>query len=133
MTDHRLSLPRILALALVVAGGAAWAWFGARTYIAVKRDEAAFALVDSRKPKAALELRATEDARLHAGPVPIEEAMHQLVTRGRTGIGSALSPQPSNDTAPLMGWAFQPHEVPEWMLAAPVDAGAAGHDAASTR
>jgi len=128
MTARRVSLLRILAIGLVVACGAAWVWFGGRAYIAVKRDQAALALVDARKPKALLELRATEDARLHAGPIPIEEAMHLLATRGRAGLGSALSPQPSNDTAPLMGWAFQPHDVPEWMMAAPGDAGAAGPD-----
>ncbi len=132
MTARRVSLLQILALVLFVAGGAAWAWFGGRARLAVKRDEAALALVDARQPKALRELRATEDARLHAGPVPIEEAMRRLATRGRAGLGSALTPQPSNDTAPLMGWAFQPHDVPEWMMTAPADAGAAGRDAAST-
>jgi hypothetical protein len=133
MTARRVSLLRMMAMSLIVAGSAAWAWFGGRAYLAVKRDEGALALIDTHKPQALLELHANEDARLQAGPVPIEAAMRRLATSGRTGLGSALLPEASNDTAPLMGWAFQPHDVPEWMMAVPADAGAAKADPASTR
>jgi hypothetical protein len=126
LPSRRGSLPRrVLALLLLAALGS-WAWFGGRAYAGLKRDEAARARVDAHKPKALLDLRASEDARLHGGSVPIDEAMRRLSTTGRTGLGRALAPVQSNDTAPLMGWVYQPHDVPEWMMTAPTDAGADG-------
>lgn len=114
---------RILPVVLLVSGAAAWAWFGGRSSLAVKREAAALAREDARRPKAVIDLRASEEARLHSGPVPIEEAMHRLAMKGRVGYDARLTPQPSVDTAPLMGWVYQPHDVPEWMMAAPADAG----------
>lgn len=116
---RRASPLRIVLGLLLVAGLATWGGFGGRAYLRVVRDQAALAKVAAQRPAALLALRADEDARLRAGPVPIEEAMRTLALKGRMGLGSALVPQPSIDTAPLMGWAFQPHDVPDWMLAPP--------------
>jgi hypothetical protein len=127
----RSSLARKVLAILLLAALGSWAWFGGRAYAGLKRDEAARARVDAHKPKALLELRTSEDARLHGGIVPIEEAMRRLSTSGRTGLGSALAPVQSSDTAPLMGWVYQPHDVPEWMMAVPTDAAAVGRSAAS--
>jgi hypothetical protein len=110
---------------LLSAGIIAWAILGGRAWIAVKRDQATMAAVDAQKPAALLALRVSEQERLQAGPLPIDEAMSKLATQGRAGLGSALTPQPSTDTAPLMGWGYQVHDVPDWMMAAP-DAGDGG-------
>ena len=91
-SPRRVSPMRWVVGLLLLAGIATWAWYGGRAYSRVKRDQAAFSRVAQQKPKALLELRADEEARLHEGPVPIEAAMQELVTRGRTGLGAALMP-----------------------------------------
>src|SRR5579859_6395869 len=88
MTQRRRSKFKIVVSALVLLAVGAGSWLGGQAYLARMRDEAARAREDARKPTALLALRADEDARLHAGPMPIEEAMRTLATRGRAGLGS---------------------------------------------
>jgi hypothetical protein len=86
------------------------------------------------KPEALMSLRADEKERLHAGPVPIDRAMQELATRGRTANPAITPAASAKDLAPLQGWVKMPAEVPAAMSAAQpsaapsaftVDAGAA--------
>jgi hypothetical protein len=124
MTKHSW-IRRVALWGVLGAGLSAGAFLGGRAYLARQRDEARFAAVHAQRPTALRELRASETARLHAGGVPIEAAMDALATKGREGLGRALTPQPSSDLAPLVGWVYQPHEVPEWMMAADAGTGQA--------
>jgi hypothetical protein len=82
------------------------------------------------KPEALLNMRDDEKARLASGPLPIEKAMQQIVTKGRRA-SVEITPAVSKDLAPLQGWARMPAQVPSEMTAeapagseAPGDAGA---------
>jgi hypothetical protein len=68
------------------------------------------------KPEALLSVRASEKERLSSGPVPIEKAMRELATRGRTA-SPEIVPSASKDLAPLQGWSKMPAEVPPAMTA----------------
>jgi hypothetical protein len=74
-------------------------------------------------PEALMSLRADEKERLHSGPVPIDRAMQQLATRGRTAspeiTPNAAAPK---DLAPMQGWTKLPTEVPSPMAAPPSSA-----------
>jgi hypothetical protein len=48
--------------------------------------------------------------------MPIDKAMQQLATRGRTAIPDIM-PTMSRDVAPLQGWTKMPAEVPPQMAA----------------
>lgn len=122
---RKWSAPKLVVLVLVLALGAAGAacFFGGTSYMIRLRSRQEMARVHAEKPKELLELRASELARLSAGPMSIDAAMQALETRGRMGLGSALEPKPSNDPSPLMGWTYTMRDVPEWMLAPPADAG----------
>lgn len=119
----RLTLGRTVLLVVLVAGVGTAAYFGGTAYQDRARSEATFAAAHAKKPTAMLAVRAADEARLHAGPVPIEEAMRRLAERGRLGLGKELVPEPSTDQAPLMGWSNQPRDVPDWMMATSPDAG----------
>jgi len=124
MTARRLS--RIVLATVMLVGAGTAAAFGYRASAAVNRERTALATIAARRPTELLQMRAAEDARLHAGPVSIEQAIGRLAERGRDGLGSELAPEQSNDTAPLMGWGLQPHDVPDWVMATPADAGGPG-------
>jgi hypothetical protein len=95
------------------------------------------------KPVALMSLRADEQQRLNAGPMPIEKAMQQMVAQGRMGMSPMVVPSNSRDVAPLQGWSKMPSEAPSAMMATPeappsampvVDAGpASASDAAAPR
>jgi hypothetical protein len=76
------------------------------------------------KPEALMNIRAYEKERLTSSPVPIDKAMQQLATRGRTAASPDIMPTPSPDTTPLKGWVLMPGEVPPTMVT--TDAGSAG-------
>jgi hypothetical protein len=69
------------------------------------------------KPEALMSVRADEKARLTSGPMPIDKAMQQIATRGRTAIPD-IAPTVSRDLAPLQGWTKMPAEVPRAMAVA---------------
>jgi hypothetical protein len=71
------------------------------------------------KPEALMSLRADEKERLHAGRVPIGQAMQELATRGRTASPDITPAASAKDLAPLQGWVKMPAEVPAAMSAAP--------------
>jgi hypothetical protein len=73
------------------------------------------------KPEALTSLRAEEQDRLRNGPLPIDQAMHELATKGR---GPDFMPVVSRDIAPLQGWVRMPVQAPSLMIAASQDAGA---------
>ena len=118
---------KVVAIALLLAAIATIGRFGGASYLARQAARDHLAQVDAQKPTALLQLRAADRAALAAGPIPIDEAIHLLATRGRMGLGSALEPRPSGDQAPLMGWTYTTRDVPDWMLAPPADAGADAH------
>jgi hypothetical protein len=88
-----------------------------------------------QKPQTLIDVRSDEKARLTTGPMPIDKAMQQIVSRGRKESSPDIMPSASKDLAPLQGWLKMPGEVPPEMMAreaepapgAPsmVDAGAA--------
>jgi hypothetical protein len=110
---------RGLLLLVLLGGLGSAAFFGGKAYMAREKDRAAMAAIDAQKPQNLLEIRAADRAKLNASPVPIEAAMQTLATKGRLGLGPALMPKPSIDQAPLMGWTYKPHDVPDWALAPP--------------
>jgi hypothetical protein len=73
------------------------------------------------KPEALTSLRAEEQDHLRNGPLPIDQAMHELATKGR---GPDFMPVASRDIAPLEGWVRMPIQAPSLMIAASQDAGA---------
>lgn len=119
MSSRRFTASRVVGLLVVLALLGVAGFFGVRSYRARRRTEAALAAVDAKKPDARLAVRAAEEASLHAGPLPIEEAIRALGMRGRLGLGEKLSPTPSTDVAPLMGWVYQTHDIPEAMTEPP--------------
>jgi hypothetical protein len=70
-------------------------------------------------PEALKSLRADEKLRLQSGPMPIEQAMQTLATKGRMGASPNVMPSASKDVAPLQGWLKLPGEVPSAMTAPP--------------
>jgi hypothetical protein len=72
------------------------------------------------KPEALTSVRADEQDRLHNGPMPIDQAMHELAVKGR---GPDFMPVVSRDLAPLQGWARMPIQPPSLMIAASQDGG----------
>lgn len=61
-------------------------------------------------PDEVMALHASEAAKLNNSPaVPIDQAMQQLAAQGRMG-STLITPQPSDDVAPLTGWAHL-HDV----------------------
>ncbi len=92
--------------------------------------------VGDLKPEALMNVRADERARLSAGAMPIDKAMHDVAAHGRMAASPDIMPSASRDLAPLAGWSQMPADVPSAMAApepqpAPVgsssvDGGAAG-------
>jgi hypothetical protein len=70
-------------------------------------------------PQALLNLRASEKERLTTGPMPVDQAMQSIVSRGRMGASPDIMPSASRDLAPLQGWSKMPSDVPGPMLAPP--------------
>jgi hypothetical protein len=64
------------------------------------------------KPEALLSLRSDEQKRLTEGPLPIAQAMQELVAKGRASASPEIAPAESKDVAPLQGWIRMPAEVP---------------------
>src|SRR6185436_20054936 len=58
------------------------------------------------KPEELWKLRDDEAKRLSQSPVPIDQAMQQI-GHGREA-SPLIAPQPSNDDAPMVGWARRP-------------------------
>ncbi len=71
------------------------------------------------KPAALTSLRADEQQRLNAGPMPIDKAMQQMVAQGRMGMSPMVVPSNSRDVAPLQGWSKMPSEAPSAMITPP--------------
>jgi len=122
MVKKRFPVKSSISLGLVLVALGTGAGVGIRSAVVRADDRAATRAIDAEKPKALQRVRASEEARLHAGGMPIERAMEEVATRGRRGLPAELQPEPSGDLAPLGGWGFQPRDVPPWMLAA-ADAG----------
>jgi hypothetical protein len=78
------------------------------------------------KPEALLNVRADEKARLASGPIPIEQAMHEIAAKGRSASPDIM-PSASRDFAPLQGWSKMTIEAPSPMMAPESDAGLAAH------
>lgn len=119
MSTRRFSPLRIVSLLVLLAVLGVAGFFGQKSYRAKRRTDAALAAVDAQKPDARLAIRAQDEASLRAGPLPIDDAIHALAVRGRLGLGAGLTPTPSMDVAPLMGWVYQMHDVPEAMMEPP--------------
>jgi hypothetical protein len=75
-------------------------------------------------PQPLIDLRADEEHRLTAGPMPIDRAMQSLVGKGRMGASPDIMPSASRDLAPLQGWSKLPGDVPPAMMAPPPEAAA---------
>ncbi len=77
-------------------------------------------------PQPLINLRADEEQRLTGGPMPVDQAMQALVTRGRMAASPDIMPSASRDFGPMQGWSKMPGEVPATMMALPpaADAGA---------
>jgi hypothetical protein len=72
--------------------------------------------IGSVEPTELRALRAAEKKSFSVAPVPLERAI-DLVTKGRgdpmpVGAGGDITPQPSTDTAPLIGWASLGRTLP---------------------
>jgi hypothetical protein len=88
------------------------------------------------KPEELLKLREGEQRNLASAPLPIGQAMQELASRGRTNYAAFTSqaditPQPSNDLGPMVGWVRAPNQaMVDKMTAAaanaPADTAAAG-------
>ena len=63
-------------------------------------------------PEQLMQLRAEQNKALAQSPVPIDVAMKNLATSGRDNAPALITPQQSNDLAPLQGWSKLPHEAP---------------------
>jgi hypothetical protein len=70
-------------------------------------------------PEALMSLRADEKEKLSTGPVPIDQAMQMLATKGRMNASPDIVPSASKDIAPLQGWIKLPGQVPPAMTAPP--------------
>lgn len=77
-------------------------------YIAMTEAEMHDSLV---APEQLIALRADQNKSLQQSAVPIDVAMKNLATSGRDNAPALISPQQSNDMAPLQGWARLTHEV----------------------
>lgn len=62
-------------------------------------------------PEQLTQLRAEQNKALQQASVPIDVAMKNLATSGRDNAPPLISPQQSNDLAPLQGWAPLAHDV----------------------
>lgn len=66
------------------------------------------------KPEELIKLREGEQRNLTTSPVPIAQAMQQLVARGRTNYAAFqtdIAPQQSTDLAPMVGWVRAPNQA----------------------
>jgi hypothetical protein len=70
-------------------------------------------------PEALMSLRADEKQKLTSGPMPIDQAMATLSTKGRMNASPDNMPSASKDIAPLQGWTKLPGQVPAAMTAPP--------------
>jgi hypothetical protein len=63
-----------------------------------------------------MKLRAGEERNLTMSPVPIKKAMAELSARGRESTDALkaiadITPQPSDDLGPMVGWIQNPNEA----------------------
>ena len=68
------------------------------------------------KPAELLKLREGEQRNLSTAPLPIGQAMQELASRGRTNYQAFaaqadITPQPSNDLGPMVGWVQAPNQA----------------------
>jgi hypothetical protein len=66
------------------------------------------------KPEELIKLREGEQRNLTTSPVPIAQAMQQLVARGRTNYAAFqtdIAPQQSTDLGPMVGWVRTPNQA----------------------
>jgi hypothetical protein len=68
------------------------------------------------KPEELIKLREGEQRNLTTTPLPISQAMQELASRGRTNYAAFvaqadITPQPSNDLGPLVGWVRAPNQA----------------------
>ncbi len=79
-------------------------------------------------PQPLIDLRADEQRRLTGGPMPVDQAMQTIASKGRMAASPDIMPSASRDLGPMQGWSKLPREVPPMMMAPPapetVDAGA---------
>jgi hypothetical protein len=80
-------------------------------------------------PQPLIDLRADEQHRLTSGPMPVDQAMQAIVSKGRMAASPDIMPSASRDLGPMQGWSKLPREVPAMMMAPPppppsADAGA---------
>jgi hypothetical protein len=79
-------------------------------------------------PQQLIDLRADEQRRLTSGPMPLDQAMQTIASKGRMAASPDIMPSASRDLGPLQGWSKLPREVPAMMMAPPppeaIDAGA---------
>jgi hypothetical protein len=68
------------------------------------------------KPEELLKLHEGEARNLTTAPTPIAQAMQELTTRGRTNYEALkaeadITPEPSTDMAPMVGWIRTPNQA----------------------
>jgi hypothetical protein len=68
------------------------------------------------KPEELLKLREGEQRNLTTAPLPIAKAMQELASRGRTNYAAFaqsadITPEPSNDLGPMVGWVRAPNQA----------------------
>jgi hypothetical protein len=103
----------VAIVVLVVTRGALVSYFDAMDRAETYRK------VGSLKPEALMSVRADEKMRLSSGPMPIDQAVQRLATRGRMGASPDVVPSASKDMAPMQGWVQMPATVPPAMTAPP--------------
>jgi|SRR5579859_2440249 len=101
-------------IAILIFGGVRT---GLVAYFDEMRAEETHRKVAMVKPTALINMRADEKQRLSSGPMPIDQAMKSLVTKGRTGASPDIMPSASKDVGPLQGWSKMPQDVPMPMMA----------------
>jgi hypothetical protein len=65
------------------------------------------------------DMRAEAKKELTGGPMPIDQAMQTLASKGRMNASPDIVPSASKDVAPLQGWSKMPSYVPPEMTAPP--------------
>jgi hypothetical protein len=100
---------RVAVLAVVSLVGIRFALV---SYYNANMDDELHRKVASVKSPQLVELRAQEQKALTGSALPIDKAMVLYATHPREMAGEALAPQPSTDTAALVGWMQRPRPLP---------------------
>jgi hypothetical protein len=111
------SIANRIILGGLALGAIAGLGLGVRAQMGVTNEYDKLDAIGATEPPSLVEVRTSERALLENGPVTIQDAMHDIATRGRAGMKPELLPLPSHDNAPLAGWGLRQQEVPPWMLA----------------